>query len=149
MQWTFGNYRLDCDNAALWRDDEQVALRPKTFDLLRYLVENAGDLVRKETLLEEVWKDRYVVEGVLTTSMSELRKLFGDTAKQQRFIATVYRRGYRFIAEVEQAGPTPQPAPAAIGEDDAYRPAAKLHRFPRIGGFVGREAECEHLVEAG
>ena len=74
MQWSFENFILDTDNAALWQDGEQVALRPKTFDVLRYLIENAGDLVRKETLLEEVWENSYVVEGVLTTSMSELRK---------------------------------------------------------------------------
>ena len=83
MQWHFENYRLDTDNAALWRDAEQVVLRPKTFDVLCYLVEHAGELVSKETLLEAVWTNSYVVEGVLTTSMSELRKVFGDTAKNQ------------------------------------------------------------------
>ena len=146
MLWTFENYRLDTDNAVLWKDGEQVALRPKTFDLLCYLVEHAGELVRKDTLLEAVWTDRYVVEGVLTTSMSELRKLFGDTAREQRFIATVYRRGYRFIAPVEQVGAA---APPAQGDANApgMRQQELVTRFPRMRHFVGRKAECEQLLQ--
>jgi len=156
MQYTFGNYRLDTDNAALWRDQERIVLRPKTFDVLRYLVEHAGELVRKETLLEEVWKNSYVVEGVLTTSMSELRKIFGDTAKNQRFIATVYRRGYRFIAPVTetsaaQPGTGPAPAAAAVEETPRRASAASagqvIRKFPVRGGFVGRESERQQLVE--
>ena len=88
MLWTFENYRLDTDNASLSRDDKPVVLRPKTFDVLQYLVEHAGELVRKEALLDAVWKNSYVVEGVLTTSMSELRKLFGDTAGSEYICLT-------------------------------------------------------------
>ena len=147
MIWIFDNYRLDTDNAALWRGDEQIELRPKTFDVLRYLVEHAGELVRKEDLLESVWQNSYVVEGVLTTSMSELRKVFGDTAKNQRFIATVYRRGYRFVASVdenESADDAPQSdeRPAAA----AGRAEGTVYRFPLRRGFVGRERECARLV---
>jgi predicted ATPase/DNA-binding winged helix-turn-helix (wHTH) protein len=153
MKWTFENYRLDTDNAALWRDQERIVLRPKTFDVLRYLVEHAGELVRKETLLEEVWKNSYVVEGVLTTSMSELRKIFGDTAKNQRFIATVYRRGYRFVAPVEQAaepstGPATAPAAELISKSAMPASAGQvIRKFPRRRGFIGRRQEREQLVE--
>ena len=148
MQWTFENYRLDTDNAALWKGDEQIVLRPKTFDVLRYLVEHAGELVRKETLLETVWEGSYVVEGVLTTSMSELRKIFGDTAKNQRYIATVYRRGYRFIAPVS----SPEQASKPVSDDteisisEATR-SDSMRQFPGTRGFVGREQECDRLVQ--
>ena len=147
MQWIFANYRLDTDNAGLWRDGEQVEMRPKTFDVLSYLVEHAGDLVRKETLMEAIWANRYVVEGVLTTSMSELRKVFGDTARNQRFIATVYRRGYRFIAPVEQlaeAGATAESSAASTSRNN--KGARTIRKFPRMRGFVGRQQECERLV---
>jgi predicted ATPase/DNA-binding winged helix-turn-helix (wHTH) protein len=152
MLFNFENYRLDTDNALLWKGDEQLTLRPKTFDLLRYMVEHAGELVHKETLLDEVWKNSYVVEGVLTTSMSELRKLFGDTAKNQRYIATVYRRGYRFIAPVERAEPVAQsdarqPVESAPATLAATARGGILRNFPRMHGFVGRKQECRRLVD--
>ena len=156
MQWTFENYRLDTDNATLWRDQQRVELRPKTFDVLRFLVEHAGELVRKETLLEEVWQNSYVVEGVLTTSMSELRKIFGDTAKNQNYIATVYRRGYRFIAPVAESpvastGAAAESATSAAEFAPPQAPAASagqvIRKFPRRGGFVGRQQERKQLVE--
>ncbi|MCP4331157.1 MAG: AAA family ATPase [Gammaproteobacteria bacterium] len=147
MQFSFENYRLDTVNAALWNGDQQIEMRPKTFDVLRYLVEHAGELVRKETLLEAIWPNSYVVEGVLTTSMSELRKVFGDTAKNQRFIATVYRRGYRFIAVVEQGdGQAPVTEVGPEGSPQVSPPARSIHKFPHQRGFVGREQECERLV---
>ena len=109
MQWIVGPFRLDLDNACLWRGDERLVLRPKTFDLLVHLVEHAGELVSKDDLLDAVWPDTVVADSVLTVSMSELRKVLGETAKQPQFIATVHRRGYRFIApvEAEDAAPTP------------------------------------------
>jgi len=100
MRWRFGRFQLDRENACLWEGEQRLTLRPKTFDLLAYLVEHAGELVRKETLLEAVWRDTVVADGALTTSMGELRKVLGETAKQPQFIATVHRRGYRFIAPV-------------------------------------------------
>ena len=72
----------------------------------RSLVEHADQLVSKETLMQAIWPDTAVVEGVLTTSIGELRKLFGETAKAPRFIATEHRRGYRFIAPVSFINPT-------------------------------------------
>ena len=100
MQWYFEPFRLDADNACLWRHEQRVALRPKTFNLLAQLVEHAGTLLTKETLLDAVWPDAFVTEGVLATSMAELRKALGETARQPRFIATEHKRGYRFIAPV-------------------------------------------------
>ena len=148
MIWTFENYRLDTDNEALFKDDEQVELRPKTFDVLRFLVEHAGELVRKETLLENVWENSYVVEGVLTTSMSELRKLFGDTAKNQRYISTVYRRGYRFVARVnEQEAGSDQSGTQVVSAVTELEPARDVSRFPRLRTMVGREIECEKLID--
>jgi DNA-binding winged helix-turn-helix (wHTH) protein/predicted ATPase len=100
MRWRFGCFQLDRDSACLWQGEQRLTLRPKTFELLVHLVEHAGELVRKETLLEAVWPDTAVADGVLTTSMGELRKVLGEVAKQPQYIATVHRRGYRFIAPV-------------------------------------------------
>src|SRR5687767_10751583 len=104
MQWHFEPFCLDAVNACLWQAGQRVTLRPKTFDLLAYLVAHAGVLLTKEALLEAlleaVWPDTVVAEGVLATTMVELRKILGETARTPRFIATVHKRGYRFIAPV-------------------------------------------------
>src|SRR6266446_2754352 len=113
MQWHFGPFRLDLANACRWHAAQPVTLRPKAFQILVYLVTHAGQLVTKESLLDAIWPETAVGEGVLKTSMNELRKALGETAKAPQWIATVHRRGYRFLAPVtlvESAPPTEAPA---------------------------------------
>jgi DNA-binding winged helix-turn-helix (wHTH) protein len=70
--WVFGPFRLDLDNACVWRGAAHIALRPKTFAVLHYLVAHAGQLVTKEALLEAVWPETAVSDGVLKGCMHEL-----------------------------------------------------------------------------
>ena len=125
MLWLFGPFRLDRANAGLWRAEQPVTLRPKTFEVLVYLVTHAGQLVTKEALLDAIWPETAVGEGVLKTSMNDLRKALGETAKAPQWIATVHRRGYRFVApvtmvespameKVPATHPAPLPAPAPV-----------------------------------
>ena len=79
----FGSFRLDQANAGLWRAEQPVTLRPKTFEVLVYLVTHAGQLVTKEALLDAIWPETAVGEGVLKTSMNDLRKALGETAKRR------------------------------------------------------------------
>ncbi len=102
MLYRFGPFQLDFANAALWHGETQLTLRPKTFDLLVHLVRHAGELVTKDKLLTVVWSDIVVSESTLTASMSELRKVLGETARDPQFIVTVHRRGYRFIGTVTE-----------------------------------------------
>ena len=109
MHWHFGPFRLDLANACLWHAEQMVILRPKTFAVLVYLVTHAGQLVTKEALFDAIWPETAVGDGVLKTSMNELRKALGETAKAPQWIATVYRWGYRFVAPLtlmESAPPT-------------------------------------------
>jgi predicted ATPase/class 3 adenylate cyclase len=112
MQWRIGPFRLDLDHACLWRGDERVGLRPKVFDLLVYLVEHAGELVSKEELLGAIWPETVVADSALTVSVSELRKALGETARAPQFVATVHRRGYRFIAPAAPLESLTSPAPS-------------------------------------
>jgi DNA-binding winged helix-turn-helix (wHTH) protein len=89
--------RLDLANECLWRGAQAIPLRPKTFAVLRYLVEHSGQLVTKAALLDAVWPKIAVSDGGLMVCMHELRRVLGDDPKTPRFIETVHRRGYRFI----------------------------------------------------
>jgi DNA-binding winged helix-turn-helix (wHTH) protein len=117
-QWCFDNFRLDLAHACLWRDAESVTLSPKVFDLLHYFVTHPDRLVTKDELLDTVWSQTAVSEAVLRVAISALRKVLGDLAQTPQFIATVPRRGYRFLApvimvdlhETDRIGPPLQPA---------------------------------------
>ena len=96
----FPPFHLDPVSHQLWCDAQLLPLRPKTFAVLCYLVEHAGVLVTKEALLTAVWPDTVGVEDLPKRSVHELRKVLGDEAGTPRFIETLSRRGWRFIAEV-------------------------------------------------
>jgi DNA-binding winged helix-turn-helix (wHTH) protein len=99
-QWHFADFRLDPTNACLWRGAEAVALPPKAFDLLSYLVAHRDRLVTKDELLGAIWPETAVSDAVVRVVIGALRKVLGDTARTPHFIATVPRRGYRFLASV-------------------------------------------------
>jgi predicted ATPase/class 3 adenylate cyclase/DNA-binding winged helix-turn-helix (wHTH) protein len=99
-QWCFGPFRLDLTTESLWRDEVLLPLPPKPFAVLAYLVVHAGQVVSKETLLDAVWPDTAVTEGVLKTCLGQIRQVLGETARTPQYIATLYRRGYRFVAPV-------------------------------------------------
>ena len=97
-QLHFAGYVLDLDRGCLLLDGKEIDLRPKTFAVLRYLVENSGRLVSKDELFAAVWANVAVTDDTLVQSISELRRVIGDDGA--RLIRTVPRRGYRFEATV-------------------------------------------------
>src|SRR5215831_19590806 len=101
-QWVFGPFRLDPANACLWYGVEAVVLPPKAFDVLHYLVTHPDRLVTKDELLDAVWPETAVTDAVVRNAIGILRKVLGDTAQTPRYIATVPRRGYRFLAQVAE-----------------------------------------------
>src|SRR6266508_2306470 len=114
-QWHFADFRLDPDNACLWRGTQAIALTPKAFDVLHYLVTHPDRLVTKDTLLDAVWPETAVSDVVVRIAIGELRRALGDTAQASRYIATVHRRGYRFVASVvEHAEAVPGPTGAPL-----------------------------------
>ena len=89
----FESFRLDLQDERLWRHDQAVKLRPKTWQVLRQLVTLSGELVSTSQLLDAVWPDVDVTQGTLTQSIAELRRVLRDDASHPRFIQTVHRRG--------------------------------------------------------
>jgi len=98
----FEGYTLDFARSSLRTADRNVELRPKAFEVLRYLVENADRIVSKEELLKAIWPNVIVTDEALTHCISEVRQAIGDSG--QTIIATVPRRGYRFVAIVSRIG---------------------------------------------
>src|SRR5262249_26563569 len=99
--YEFDGYRLDpLRRVLLGRDGSLVRLKPKAFDTLLYLVEHAGEALDKSTLLAGVWPNVVVEENNLSKNVSELRRVFGETPGEHRFIVTEPGRGYRFVADV-------------------------------------------------
>src|SRR5215471_14026130 len=100
--YRFGEFTVDGDQKVLMREGAPLPLPPKVFDTLLVLVDNGGRLVGKDELMHRLWPDTFVEEGNLTFNIQQLRKSLGDDARQPRFIETIPRRGYRFIAPVEE-----------------------------------------------
>ncbi|PYQ73726.1 MAG: hypothetical protein DMG04_12520 [Acidobacteria bacterium] len=98
----FGPFVADRTGYRVLRGDRAVDVTPKLLDLLFHLLDHAGDLVTKEALLDALWPGANVTENALAQAVSELRQALGDDAASPRFIKTIARRGYRFIAPVEQ-----------------------------------------------
>src|ERR1700730_6200711 len=92
----FEGFTLDLGRGCLRRGDHPVDLRPKSFAVLRYLVENAARLVSKDELFKAVWPNVFVTDDALTHCISEIRAALGD--RGQHVIKTVPRRGYLFAA---------------------------------------------------
>jgi serine/threonine-protein kinase len=99
-RYEFGTFRLDPTERLLTRAGQPVALTPKAFDLLAYLVERPGRLVEKRDLMAALWPDTVVEEANLAYTVSALRKALGDGQEGEQFIQTVPTRGYRFVAAV-------------------------------------------------
>jgi DNA-binding winged helix-turn-helix (wHTH) protein/TolB-like protein len=100
--YLFDQFSLDLQNERLLLDGEPVTLQRKAFETLTLLVKNSGRIVTKEEFLQELWPDSFVEEGSLTVNISHLRKALGEGQDGRKFIETIPRRGYRFIAPVQE-----------------------------------------------
>lgn len=108
--YEFGPFTADPRERQLRREGRVIPLTPKVFDILVFLLQNPGRLLTKDELLEQVWPDTTVEEGNLARNISSLRSALAETRRDSRYIETVARRGYRFIADVQKASATPPTA---------------------------------------
>jgi len=99
-EYIFDDYRIDVAAYQLWRGDHLIPLTPKVFDTLAVLIQHRDRAISKQELLSFVWPDSRVTEDSLTQSISALRRALGDDITHPKLIATIARRGYRFIAPV-------------------------------------------------
>jgi DNA-binding winged helix-turn-helix (wHTH) protein/Tol biopolymer transport system component len=100
--YEFGPFHLDLRRRQLLRGDEVLALTPKAFDLLQVLVTHADRVVEKDELMKWIWPDSFVGEDSLTQNVAVLRKVLGDASDSPKYIATIHKHGYRFVASVRE-----------------------------------------------
>ncbi len=98
--YEFGGFRLNAETKTLWRGNDLIPLSPKAFDLLKLLVEKQGDVVSKQEMLDKVWADTFVEEGVLTQNIYTLRQTLGTDENGKPIIENIARRGYRLTVPV-------------------------------------------------
>jgi adenylate cyclase len=127
----FNGYVLDVARGCLRTADREIELRPKSFEVLRCLVENSGRLVTKDELFKAVWPDVIVSDEALTQCISEVREAISDRA--QTMIKTMPRRGYRFAAPVSKQGDEVEARHGSAPVTSfAYDTAARLSGKPSI-----------------
>jgi TolB-like protein/DNA-binding winged helix-turn-helix (wHTH) protein len=102
---SFESFRLDTENHCLWRENDRVRIPPRAYDILRYLVEHSERLVTSDELLEKLWPDTYVNPELVRKYILEIRKILGEQRHKIKFIETLPKRGYRFVAVVRNEEP--------------------------------------------
>jgi DNA-binding winged helix-turn-helix (wHTH) protein len=100
---SFGPYWLDLRTEQLWRGKHAAKLTPKALGVLRLLVTRPGQVVTKDELFQVVWPQTVVSDDALTSCIQELRQALREDARNPRYIETVHRRGYRFLAPISTA----------------------------------------------
>ena len=158
MQFLFEDYVLDLDRRELTRGSKAIAIGPKVFDLLVYLVQNREHVVSKDNLLDVVWGGRIVSELTLTSHINAVRKAIGDNGEEQRLVRTIARKGFRFVGEVREADASdginsPKAEPATPDETAAPartlpdKPSIAVLAFQNLSGDPEQEYFADGVVE--
>jgi len=138
--YEFGSFRIDLDQRLLLRDGQLVPLTPKAFETLLVLVQNAGHVVAKDELMNQIWPDTFVEEVGLARNISVLRKVLEEGSERHHYIETVPKRGYRFTAEVREReeeiseGWAKKQQPAPVVHRMGNRSDLAAGKAPRSGG---------------
>jgi len=140
LRLVFDAFELDEADARLARGGQPIPLAPKPFAVLCALARTPRTLVTKNALLDSVWGHRFVTDSVLKTAISDLRAALQDNPKQPRYIETVSRRGYRFIAAVS--------APPTLGGTFPGATSPATAQSPASSPIVGRSRPLERLRAA-
>jgi predicted ATPase/DNA-binding winged helix-turn-helix (wHTH) protein len=149
--YRFGEFTLDVQRGCLLRSGEEIRLRPKVYEALRYLVQNPGRLISKQELMQAIWPDSFVTDDSLVQCTIELRRALKD--HEQQLLKTVPRRGYLFTAPVAQSAAHAGNLPRRLSSEEIHTPIiARVTRAivdlptPRTS-LIGRDREVAKAAE--
>jgi eukaryotic-like serine/threonine-protein kinase len=108
----FGPFTFDTHNRLLRSSDREIALPPRVLGVLELLIARPGEVVPRQDLMDGVWKEAFVTDTSLAEAVSVLRQALGDDPQTPTYIQTVHRRGYRFVAPIDETRPPVMPATA-------------------------------------
>lgn len=146
QNYKFGEFTLDGARGCLLRDGEEIKLRPKVFEALKYLVANAGRLIAKKELIQAVWPDTFVTDDSLVQCTVELRRALDDQAQQ--LLKTVPRRGYVFTAVVtRESREKHQEAISLEGPESSQAKRRSIYLPVPRTSLIGRERELAEAAE--
>jgi len=153
LLYLFEDYALDTERRELRRGQALVAIEPKVFDLLAFVIENRQRVVSRDDLIAHVWDGRIVSESAIARCISEARSAIGDDGEAQRLIKTLPRKGLRFVgvvreeqqpAEVAEADPRPEtPAPLPLPD----KPSIAVLAFTNMNGDPGQDYFSDGITD--
>ena len=141
---TFGRYRLD-PGVGLMSGARQVHLTPKALALLSFIAGRPGEVITKDELFRAVWPETTVGDAALVTCVQELRRALRDDARRPRYIETLHRRGYRFIAKASSTRPLPAAGNGALPLPD--RPSIAVLPFANMSGDPDQDYFADGISE--
>jgi DNA-binding winged helix-turn-helix (wHTH) protein len=141
----FGPFTVDTDTRQLVREDSDLHLSTKAFDLLCALVEHRPKVMDKAELQSRLWPDTYVVEANLNVLIAEIRRVLGDAARQPRYVRTVHGVGYAFCGAVADTPPAARPMPCWLASTE--RPE-RTYRLGEGASIVGRDPDCQVWIDS-
>jgi DNA-binding winged helix-turn-helix (wHTH) protein len=135
MRYRFDQFELDTEQFSLRANSASIHVEPMVFDLLCFLVENAGQVLTREAIIERVWKGRFVSEATVSSCIKSARKALGDSGQNQTYIRTLRGRGFQFTAPVEgSAQEAADPTRFGMGSSPSRKTTRLFCTAPGSGG---------------
>lgn len=148
MRYTFDDFSLDTDRFELCRAGRPLRLEPQVVELLALLIENGERMVSRDEIIEKIWRGRIVSDAAISSRIKSARQALGDDGQAQRYIRTIHKKGFRFVAAVQRhagsAGGAPAPVAGEVEQEGeaipAGEPAAARERPAPAAGHASRPA---------